>query len=45
MDVYMLLLSIKQITNKNLLIAQGTLLNTLTYMGIESKKEWINVSV
>ena len=41
------LLYIKQITNKDLLYSTGnsTQLSVMTYMGIESKKEWIYVYV
>ena len=41
-DIYTLL-HIKQITNKNLLYSTGnsTQYSVMTYMGKESKKEWI----
>ena len=41
------LLYTKQITNKNLLYSTGnsTQYSVMTYMGIESKKEWIYVHV
>ena len=45
-DIYTLLY-IKYITNKNLLYSTGnsTQYSVMTYMGIESKKEWIYVYV
>ena len=44
-DIYPML-HIKEMTTKDLLIAQGTLLNTLmAYMGKESKEECIYVYV
>ena len=45
-DIYTLVY-IKQITNKNLLYSTGdfTQYSVMTYMGIESKKEWIYVYV
>ena len=45
-DIYTLLY-IKQITNKNLLYSTGnsTQYSVMTYMGTESKKEWIYVYV
>ena len=45
-DIYTILY-IKQITNKNLLYSTGnsTQYSVMTYMGIESKKEWIYVYV
>ena len=45
-DIYTLLY-IKQITNKNLLYSTGnsTQYSAMTYVGIESKKEWIYVYV
>ena len=41
-DIYTILY-IKQITNKNLVYSTGnsTQYSVMTYMGIESKKEWI----
>ena len=43
-DIYTLLY-IKEITNKDLLIAQGTQYSVMAYMGKEYKKEWIYVYV
>ena len=45
-DTYTLLY-IKQITNNNLLYSTGnsTQCSVMTYMGIESKKEWIYIYV
>ena len=45
-DIYTLL-CIKQITNKNLLYSTRNSIqySVMTYMGIESKKEWIYVYV
>ena len=45
-DIYTLLY-IKQITNKNLLYSteNSTQYSVMTYMGIESKKEWVCVYV
>ena len=45
-DIYTLLY-IKQITNKNLLYSTGNSIqySVMTYMGIESKNEWIYVYV
>ena len=43
-DIYTLLY-IKEITKKDLLIAQGTQYSVMAYMGKEYKKEWIYVYV
>ena len=45
-DIYTLLY-IKQITNKDLLYSTGnsTQYSVMTYMGKESKKEWISIYV